>query len=192
MIGYLEGSVLAKLEGALLLRTSGGVGYQVYCPLPELADAATDQPLSLYITTVVRDTELTLYGFRRLEGKRLFELLIRAQGVGPKLALAFLSAFPPDELRNAILHNNVALLSSIPGVGRKTASRLCVELGDRLARHGGAAAEEAAGPHEDLMSALTNLGFPEKDVAYVVPQIATDGGDFAEQLKQALALLRRG
>ncbi|HKI97459.1 MAG TPA: Holliday junction branch migration protein RuvA [bacterium] len=198
MIGYLEGTALARLQDSLLLRTAGGVGYQVHVPLPLLAEITLNAPLTLYCVTVVRDTELALYGFAKPEGKRLFELLVKASGVGPKLALAFLSAFAPAELRTAIMQQDVALLSTIPGVGRKTAARLCVELADRIGReaHLGTAPGEATGDGApdsmgDLLSALTNLGYPEKDVVPILRQLAGDDLTFADKLKQALRLLSR-
>jgi Holliday junction DNA helicase RuvA len=160
-------------------------------PLPLLAEqAAPETPLRLFVATVVRDNELSLYGFAALEDKALFELLLKASGVGPRLALAFLSAFRPAELRSAIVRHDVALLATIPGVGRKTASRLCLELGDRLGRASLAAPGDLEGPG-DLISALTNLGFPEKDVVPVVRQVSEQGLSFAEQVKHALNLLRK-
>jgi holliday junction DNA helicase RuvA len=195
MIGYLEGTVLARLEDTLLLRTAGGVGYQVRVPLPLLAELPpAESPLRLYVVTVVRDTEIALYGFDKPEGKRLFELLVKASGIGPKLALAFLSAFRPAELRAAIVQQDVALLATIPGVGKKTASRLCVELGDRLGNETFAPGTAPGGPGEaqrDLLSALTNLGYPEKDVVPILRQLAGDELSFADKLKQALRLLSR-
>ena len=199
MIGYLEGSVLARLDDTLLLRTAGGVGYQVRVPLPLLAELPPGEaPVRLFVVTVVRDTEIALYGFAKPEGKRLFELLVKASGIGPKLAMAFLSAFSPVELRRAIAQQDVALLSTIPGVGRKTATRLCVELGDRIGREplglaepGAADGNGAADTAGDLISALTNLGYPEKDVVPILRQLA--GGDlsFADKIKQALRLLSK-
>jgi Holliday junction DNA helicase RuvA len=197
MIGYLEGTVLARLDGSILLRTTGGVGYQVQVPLPLLAEAALAAPLRLYVVTMVRDTELSLYGFDRPDGKRMFELLVtKASGVGPKLALAFLSVFKPDELRAAIVQQDVTLLATIPGVGKKTAARLCVELADRLGREQllpvgagtGLGGEEGIG---DLISALTNLGYPEKDVVPILRQLAQDELSFEDKLRRALSLLRK-
>lgn len=201
MIGYLAGTVLTRLEGCVLLTTAGGVGYQVHVPLPLLAELPpAGSPLQLYVTTVVRDNELALYGFDRPESKRLFELLCKASGIGPKLALAFLSSFKPAELRSAIMREDVALLATIPGVGRKTATRLCVELADRMGRDDlglgapGAAERDLAGDDAgqgDLLSALTNLGYPEKDVVPVLRQLAGGELTFSDRLKQALRLLSK-
>jgi Holliday junction DNA helicase RuvA len=191
MIGYLEGRVLAKGPEGLLILTGSGVGYQVRVPLPLLAAThPAEAPLRLYVTTLVRETEIALYGFEQPEGKRLFELLLRATGVGPKLALAFLSAYPPAEVRRAILFQDVALLSSIPGVGKKTAARLCVELSDRVAKEAGTR-PEAVASQDELTSALTNLGFPEKDVIPIVRQLSAEASPFSEQVRKALALLAR-
>jgi Holliday junction DNA helicase RuvA len=194
MIGYLEGTVLARLTDSLVLRTSGGVGYQVHVPLPLLAESALEAPLRLHVVTVVRDTELALFGFDKPEGKRLFELMVKASGVGPKLAMAAQSVFRPAELCAAIVQQNVALLATIPGVGRKTATRLCVELADRLGSETLGLPGPADGPadgHGDLISALTNLGYPEKDVVPVLRQLAGDDLSFADKLKQALRLLSK-
>jgi holliday junction DNA helicase RuvA len=194
MIGYLEGTVQARLTDSLVLLTGGGVGYQVHVTLPLLAESAIDARLRLHVVTMVRDTELALFGFEKPEGKRLFELLVKTSGIGPKLAMAFLSAFRPAELRAAIVQQDVALLSTIPGVGKKTASRLCVELADRLGREPLGLPEPSAGPpdgHGDLRSALTNLGYPEKDVVSILRQLTGTDLSFADQLKQALRLLSR-
>jgi holliday junction DNA helicase RuvA len=199
MIGYLEGTVLMRLDDSVLLRTPSGVGYQVHVPLTLLAELPAGEPaLKLYVVTVIRDTEIALFGFAKPEGKRLFELLVKASGIGPKLAMAFLSAFRPAELRAAIVQQDLALLSTIPGVGRKTAARLCVELGDRLGREALGLGGPAEGPGnggaqgpKDLLSALTNLGYPEKDVVPILRQLAGDDLPFADKLKQALRLLSK-
>jgi len=195
MIGYLEGVITHRLDDTVLLRTSGGVGYQVHVPAGVMAAlapgmSADGAQVALFVSTIVRDNDLALYGFDALEGKRLFEALLRASGIGPKLALSFLSAFSPKELRQAIIQQDVTLLSTIPGVGKKTASRLCLELSDKI----GAGAEETPreggpGGQGELISALTNLGFPEKDVVPLVRRMPMEGGDFSEQLRQALSML---
>jgi len=175
------------------------VGYQVHVPLPLLAELPPPEaPLHLYVVTVVRDTELALFGFLKPVEKRLFELLVKTSGIGPRLAMAFLSAFPPAELVSAVVQQDVALLASIPGVGKKTATRLCVELADRIGQVplGGAIPGEGppGGPAEgssDLRSALINLGYPEKDVVPILRQLAGDDLPFADKLKQALRLLSK-
>lgn len=189
MIGYLQGEIQAVLGDSVLLGTPGGVGYQVRLPFAQFRTPPKEgQPFRCYVVTVVRADELALYGFEEPAGKSLFELLITVSGIGPKAAMALLSAFSPGEVSEAIVREDVARLSSIPGIGKKTASRLCVELSDRLAKETpapGPASQERG----ELISALTNLGFPEKDVLTVIPQISAHLSTFSEQLRQALTLL---
>jgi Holliday junction DNA helicase RuvA len=195
MIGYLEGTRLQTLSDSILLLTAGGVAYQVFVPAPLLAPPQIPNSIERFFTsTLVRDEEIALFGFDQLRGKTLFETLLKVSGVGPKLAMALLSAFSPDEIATAVLQEDVAVLSSIPGIGKKTASRLCLELKDRLGkwqRDAHAQGAPASGARQDLLSALTNLGFPEKDILAAIRQVPPGGGTFSEQLKQALALLTR-
>ena len=189
MIGYLEGTVATVLEDAVLLQTIGGVGYQVALPMARLA--RPPQPgaaISFYVVTVVRETEISLYGFETLAGKLLFETLVTVSGIGPKAAMAMLSVYSPEEVSEAIVVQDVALLSTVPGIGKKTATRLCVELSDRLTARP-VAPGAAASSRGELVSALTNLGFPEKDVLTILQKIPADLPTFSDQLKQALALL---
>jgi len=192
MIGYLEGEVLAKHKQGILLRTASGVGYEVSLPLPVLADlAAPGTRVQLFVTTVyLKDAGSFLYGFADNQGKSLFELLISVSGIGPKAALAFLSAFDPAGLTQAIVQQDVALLSTIPGIGKKTAGRLCIELSDKLGREPLVAGGDV-GSRGELLSALTNLGFQEKDVLSALRKLPSESDDFSQQLKQALALLGR-
>jgi Holliday junction DNA helicase RuvA len=193
MIGYLEGTRQQTLPDSILLMTAGGVGYQLFVPAPLMAEApAAGTRERFYVTTLVRDSEIALYGFVTLPGKTLFETLLKVTGVGPKVALALLSAFQPAELVDAVVQENTALLATIPGIGKKTAARLCMELQDRLAKwesHPSVAGRAA--PQNDLLSALTNLGFPEKEVVAVLRRSPPEAESFSEQLKQALALLSR-
>ena len=193
MIGYLEGTRLQTLPDSILLMTQAGVAYQLFVPAPALSEAPPAGTRErYYVTTLVRESEIALFGFATLPGKSLFETLLKVTGVGPKVALALLSAFHPAELVDAVLRDNVALLSTIPGIGKKTAARLCMEMKDRLAkwesRHG---EPRRAAPQNDLLSALTNLGFPEKEVVAVLRQLPPEAESFTDQLKQALGLLSR-
>lgn len=189
MIGYLEGEVAAVLNDSVLLLTAGGVGYQLHLPFPQLASpVAAGRRVKYYVVTVVREDHISLYGFETLAGKALFESLTAVSGIGPKAAMAMLSAFSPRQVAEAIVRQDVALLATTPGIGKKIASRLCVELSDRLALD--TTAESPAGDSRgELISALTNLGFPEKDVLTIMHKIPLDLPSFSDQLKQALALL---
>jgi Holliday junction DNA helicase RuvA len=202
MIGYLEGTVQARLADGVIVLTPGGVGYQVRLPIPVLARLGEDKgaPVKLHITTVVRADDIALFGFDSPDGKALFELLTSVSGIGPKLGLALLSAMGPAEIVGAIVAQDVALLSSVPGIGKKTAARVCLELSERLRQRplgvggeptSGAAQHVSGSVQTELLSALTNLGFPEKDVVSVLRRLPPGGATFSEQLKQALALLGR-
>lgn len=190
MIGYLEGEVATVLKDSVLLLTPGGVGYQLHLPFAQLnTPVAVGMRGTYYVVTIVREDDISLYGFETLAGKSLFESLISVSGIGPKAAMAMLSAFSPQQVAEAIVREDTALLATTPGIGKKTASRLCVELSDRLVADfadGGEPLENARG---ELISALTNLGFPEKDVLMIVHKIPLDLPSFSDQLKQALALL---
>ena len=190
MIGYLEGRDIGRQENRLLLLTSGGVGYEIFVPSGFTGSAIKGDLVGIHVTTVVRENEIVLYGFDSPQSKSTFELLLKASGVGPKMALNFLSVFSVGDLVSAVLNQDIALLSSVPGVGKKTAARLCVELSDRMSQTG-QAVQGSPPMQADLISALTNLGYPEKDVLPVVRQLAGADMELTEQIKKALALIKR-
>ncbi|MCH8843933.1 MAG: Holliday junction branch migration protein RuvA [SAR324 cluster bacterium] len=190
MIGYVEGKWIAELTNSVIVLTAGGIGYQLNLPAPLLARRpAAEEPARYFVVTVVRDNEISLYGFDQLENKTLFELLLKVSGIGPKVALSLLSAFSSAEIVTAVAGDDVALLGSISGIGKKTATRLCLDLKDRLANWEVGSDRRSA--HHDVISALTNLGFPEKEIFAAVRQVSTDHLSFSDQLKKALALLAK-
>lgn len=202
MIGYLEGTVQARLADGVVVLTPGGVGYQVRLPAPVQARLAGDPgaPVKLFVSTVVRADDIALYGFDGPDGKALFELLNTVSGIGPKLALALLSAMSPAAVVGAIVAQDVATLTLVPGIGKKTAARVCLDLSERLRQRPlgaaewpatGALAGSAGTVQAELISALTNLGFPEKDVLAVLRRLPEDAGPLSDKLKQALAMLGR-
>ncbi len=194
MIAQLRGRILEKHPNRIVVDV-GGVGYDVFVPLSTfygLGDAGSD--ISLRIHTHVREDALALYGFRTILEQDLFERLISVSGIGPKVALGVLSGIEPLELMRAIERSDVARLTAIPGVGRKTSERIVLELKDRLPR---AQVEDAVagevetapgGLRDDVLSALVNLGYhrplAEKAVAAAIKAVP-DGG-FEPTLKQAL------
>ena len=194
MIAQLRGLILEKHPNRIVVDV-GGVGYDVFVPLSTfygLGDAGSD--ISLRIHTHVREDALALYGFRTILEQDLFERLISVSGIGPKVALGVLSGIEPLELTRAIERSDIARLTAIPGVGRKTSERIVLELKDRLPRvqveHAVAGEVEAApgGVRDDVLSALVNLGYhrplAEKAVAAAIKAVP-DGG-FEPTLKQAL------
>ena len=190
MIAYLEGRLSRKSPSQVLVLV-GGVGYKLFIPVStyyELPQEGSD--VALHVHTHVREDVLALYGFSSVTEERLFQRLIAVNGVGPALALKVMSGLEPKALVDAIRSSDLRRLGSIPGVGRKTAERLVVELRDKMSEIGLAGGEEASraplGPveslREDLLSALANLGFPrssaEKSVEAALreePEISFEG-----------------
>jgi holliday junction DNA helicase RuvA len=161
MIGYLKGTLIDKKANSVLLDVNG-VGYTVHIPVSTFYDLPEEgSPISLYIHTHVREDILALYGFKTTREKAVFEKLIGVSGIGPKMAVAFLSGMTVEELIPAIQRQDVVKLSTIPGVGRKTAERVGLELREQLpallSETAQAPAEKSV--QEDLISALVNLGY---------------------------------
>ena len=193
MIGSLRGKLIEKRPNQILVDVNG-VGYQVQIPLSTFASlAALHAETSLLIHTHVREDQLTLYGFATAREKQCFELLISASGVGPSLALKILSGMSIEELVPAIRKSDLAQLVKIPGVGRKTAERIVVELRDKLVVID---VPEAGKPstrsqlEDDVASALMNLGYDAKSVERAVEQSrAASGKDFEKLLRSSLQIL---
>jgi Holliday junction DNA helicase RuvA len=200
VIGRLSGIVLEKRPDRALVDASG-VGYELHVPLGTFAALpAVGERASLHVHTHVREDAILLFGFATPEEKALFERLITVAGIGPKLALAVLSGLPLPELVGAIAAQNVKRLSSIPGVGKKLAERLGLELKDKVAgiapASSSAAAESVAalgGLLEDAVGALLNLGYrkPQAEAAVKAASDAVGAGDLPALLSAALRLLSR-
>ena len=160
MIGYLRGIILERTPGRVVIEVNG-VGYEVLMPVSSFAQLpnGTAALVSLRIYTHVREDALQLFGFFTTPEKQLFEKLISVNGIGPKLGLAILSGVPAGELAQAIRGGDLGRLTAIPGVGKKTAERLVMELRDKLPAGAEPAAAAAAGPDADVISALMNLGY---------------------------------
>lgn len=193
MIGSLRGKLVDKRPNLLLIEV-GGVGYQVQIPLSTFTGLG---PLggeaALLIHTHVREDALALYGFLTAREKHCFELLISASGVGPSLALKILSGMGIEELVPAIRKADLAQLVRIPGVGRKTAERIVVELRDKLVA---VDVPETGKPatrsqlESDVASALVNLGYDERAVEKAIGKVrGTGGADFEHLLRGALQIL---
>jgi Holliday junction DNA helicase RuvA len=196
MIGQLRGRLAEKRPHQVLVDV-GGVGYVVLVPLSTFAalgDLHTE--VTLLIHTHVREDALSLYGFVSSREKHLFELLISASGVGPSLALKILSGMSVDELVPAIRGNDLARLTKIPGVGRKTGERIVVELRDRLEavvvmEAERPAASSPAGVEADVVSALINLGYEARVAEKTVEEARKESGaaNFEKLLRAALQAL---
>jgi Holliday junction DNA helicase RuvA len=199
VIAHLRGRIFEKHPNRLVVDVAG-VGYDVSVPLSTfygLGDPGSE--IALRIHTHVREDALALYGFATGLEEDLFERLIGVSGIGPKLALAVLSGIEPPELVRAIERGDVARLTAIPGVGKKTSERIVLELKDRLPRAQPAAAgmdaAATAAPlmRDDLLSALVNLGYhrPLADKAVDAAIKSVAGGTFEHTLKHALRELAK-
>ena len=187
MIGSLRGVVVDRLPPAEVLLEVGGVGYRVTVAPAVLAAATPGQPLFLHVHTSVREDAIVLYGFAEPDSRRCFEALLGAHGVGPALAMAVLSALSPDALRRAVAAEDVAALTSVPGVGRKTAARLVLELQSRLDLPAGdlGPAAVGAGAHAEVRAALAGLGYGPDEVRDALRALP-EAGSVEELLTTAL------
>ena len=199
MIAHLSGKLLLKGATSVVIDI-GGVGYEVTIPLStayELGETGSDVSLRIY--THVREEALQLYGFQTGRERELFTLLISVSGIGTKSAIAMLSSMNADEIAGAIRTNNLARLTSVPGIGRKTAERLVIELRDKILQISSPALDEtvaagngkAAKPsldtvYDDALEALVSLGYAKPVADRALKTAMTDGGEISVQ-----ALLRR-
>src|SRR5215212_1378286 len=192
MIGYLEGT-LKQLDATRALILAGGVGYEIHISLQTYYRLEGTREAALEIYTHVREDVLGLYGFATSEEKFAFEKLISISGIGPTLAQKILSGIDAPDLADAVARADARKLSSIPGVGKKTAERICLELRDKLVL---TATTTAAPPapsrlsiDDDVHSALINLGYRPKDAEIAVEKARKDLGseaEFSAVLKKAL------
>jgi Holliday junction DNA helicase RuvA len=197
LIAHLRGTILEKHPNRIVIDVNG-VGYDVFVPLSTfygLGEPGAD--IAVRIHTHVREDALLLYGFATLLEQELFERLIGVSGIGPKVALAVLSGIEPLELIRAIERGDLARLTAIPGVGKKTSERIVLELKDRLPRAqaaavaAGAAAKDAPALRDDVVSALVNLGYhrplAEKSAEAAINTLGSAAdASFERTLKQAL------
>jgi len=192
MIGFLRGRLREKLPHQVILDVNG-VGYQAQIPLSTYAAlGALNAEAELLIHTHVREDQIALYGFHTAREKQCFELLISASGVGPNLALRILSGLSTEELIRAVGKGDLAQLTRAPGVGRKIAERMVVELRDKIAllepvTEGSRPAKSDA--EEDVLSALLNLGYERRAAEQAIERMQPANGDFDAMLRAALKQL---
>ena len=199
MIAHLNGTLLQKTTQSVII-DNGGVGYEVLVPLSTFYTLPeTDEAVSLHIYTHVREDTLSLFGFQTALEKSLFLMLISVSGIGPKLAVNILSGIGPGDLVEAISHGDAIRLQAIPGVGKKMAERMALELRDKAARIGG---EWITGParitverddrtRKDALSALQNLGYSSKAATLAIEKAldVVKENDLEDLLKEALKQL---
>lgn len=193
MIAHLRGRLISKHPNQAIIEAAG-VGYDVTISVPtfsELSNVGAD--VALHVHTHVREDAIALFGFLHPEEKQLFEKLLSVSGIGPKLAITILSGMPAAAMVSAITGNDVSRLTKIPGIGKKTAERMVLELRDKLKDFG---LEPSAPPtsavEEDVLSALTNLGYQRPLAERAVATVAKNGAtEFDVMFRDALAQLSK-
>ncbi len=194
MIGSLRGSIVEKQAGALLI-DCGGVGYEVATPMSTFLNLPPVGGEVTLLTHLVvgQDNNQSLYGFRTSLEKQLFRSLLKVSGVGAKMALAILSAMSVGDFSRCVTYGDTASLTRIPGVGKKTAERLVVEMRDRVGAIGDAVAPETGvrpavdpGPRQEAMDALVALGYKPAEIGKLVDTLDTDGKTAEDIIRGAL------
>ncbi len=198
MIGHLTGGLLRSTASSVLLDV-GGVGYELQVPATtfyEIERAGEGARISLWVRTILREGAIDLYGFWSERDREVFAQLIRVSGVGPKLAITLLSGLPGDDLLRVLADGNLASLVAVPGIGKKTAERLVLELKDKAVKLVAGSPAASSGPRsgdEDVLSALLNLGYKQAAAyrALSASRHELPDAGFGELLKSSLRKLSR-
>ena len=196
MIGYLRGSIVGKKTDRIILDVQG-VGYEVIIPSSAYSKIPENGSVTFHIHTHVREDSFQLFGFLTSAQKELFQMLLTVSGVGPKVAMTVVSETSPSELSQIVLTNNLQRLTSIQGIGKKTAERLILELKEKIQKLSSVvvASDMPLEPDQfrDLVSALSNLGYKQMEIdralSYLKPKMNV-GAKFEDLLKQSLQFLR--
>ena len=196
MIGYLRGSIVGKKTDRIILDVQG-VGYEVIIPSSAYSKIPENGSVTFHIHTHVREDSFQLFGFLTSAQKELFQMLLTVSGIGPKVAMTVVSETSPSELSQIVLTNNLQRLTSIQGIGKKTAERLILELKEKIQKLSSVvvASDMPLEPDQfrDLVSALSNLGYKQMEIdralSYLKPKMNV-GAKFEDLLKQSLQFLR--
>lgn len=186
MIGFLTGTVLKPDNSSFLLNVNG-VGYRVFSPLPLVLSLEENKDISVFVHTHVREDHITLYGFAQEHELFLFEKLISVSGIGPKSALAMLSVHSPASLASAVEQGDTATLSHTPGVGKKTAEKIIIELKGKLGHIVGEALDDNT---LEVRLALEALGYSSKEIHETLKNLETKGKATGTLIKEALQQLQ--
>ncbi len=189
MISFLEGELAEKGAGRIVVSVQG-VGYEVLAPASTIGKLpSVGKKAKVFTRLHVRDDAMVLYGFASVDERGLFDLLVTVSGVGPKVALSFLSVLSPDAFRRAVAAGDVAALTVVPGVGKKVAQRVVLDLKDRLGGEG----IPLGGPLADVREALLSLGLSPQEASEALGTLPPEGDRPVEDLlRQALRQVGRG
>jgi Holliday junction DNA helicase RuvA len=187
MIASLNGKI-GDIFGDILVMEVGGIGYQVYVPVAVRQQARNGEIIHLHTYLVVRQDALTLFGFESREEREFFMLLLEVNGIGPRLALSVLSVLSPDAIRRAVFHEQAEVFSRVPGVGKKTAQKILLQLQDRLPADSGLTVGSILTDLDtEILAALTTLGYSVVEAQAALQSIPRDTPqDLEVRLRQAL------
>jgi Holliday junction DNA helicase RuvA len=196
LIAWIKGTVKDRFEDRVIL-DQNGIGYEIQLPLRVAAQPmGIGEQKEFYIYTYVREDILSLFGFSSWNEREIFLQLIKVSGVGAKTALSMLSQLEPTTLVTAIINRDLATLQSVKGIGKKAAEKIAIELSDRMKQFQimgkvhGATLAEVRSPHEDLISALMNLGYKRPTVEMAIAKIdLPDNASFDQMLRESLKML---
>ncbi len=198
MIGRLTGRLVDEEADGTLLVDVNGVGYELLAPLGTVGRAANEGMLTLHVHTHVREDAFQLFGFATTEDRLVFRTLLGISGVGPKTAVGVLSALSSADLSRAVAQSDLKTLTSVPGIGKKTAERLCLELRDKLlpvtgatTREGKKAPTSGGGKRDLLLSALTRMGYKEPQAQKAVQSLSDrlEAEELGVLIRESLAIL---
>ncbi len=200
MIRYIKGEYLYYDKGAIVVETSGGIGFRIHVSdTSPLLTAREGDTISVYTYLQVKEDGMSLFGFENEDGLKLFEMLISVNGVGPKAGLAIMSLGTPNQIRASIAAKDAAAISRAQGVGKKTAERVILELSEKISMDpfgdaimpdvGGAVVTVASGERAEAIIALTTLGYTKKEAEAAIGSVADEGISAEEYIKKALKYL---
>ncbi len=185
MIGYITGKPLFESEGNIIVDVQG-VGYTIACTPQTQSLALAQAEIALFVHTVVRENTFDLYGFETKNELFFFKKLLGVSGIGPRSALAMIGLASPDTLYQAIMHNNIDFLTSVPGIGKKTAERMCIELRDKLKDYTGNTETHVHKGDRDVVDALVALGYTPAQAHQALAKIPEEITETNERIKVAL------
>ena len=187
MIRMVRGTVMARGKDYLVIDV-GGVGYKVFVPEPAALSASTDDVLMLHTYLQVREDALNLFGFAEVEELEMFELLLGVSSVGPKVAMAILGVLNPEMLRTAIASEEPAMIARVPGVGKRTAEKIVLELRDKVKQPSGLQSfAYATDVDSEVIDALTSLGYSVVEAQRAVQKLPKEAQGVEERLRLALS-----
>jgi len=192
MIGYLTGKIISSKPTQIILDVNG-VGYLVNISISTFEKISEKETVSLFIHTSVKEDSITLFGFFTQSEKEMFELLISISGIGPKVSLGILSGISVDDLKEAIAKGNVSRLIAIPGIGRKTAERVVLELRNKVDAIKADGSLKITSAKDEAISALATLGYQRQLSEKVVRDLLSENANYSleELIRKALASLNK-